>query len=230
MNLRIKVGVDHFHDVRTMSDIDVVMLARSVELDIAVDLVGFTQNCRPNMFAEGSAPVQVSFLGYPGTMGVDYMDYLIADHTLIPEEKQHHYSEKIVYMPNSYQVNVSKRSVSETSLLRHELGLPNTGFVFCCFNNSFKITPTTFTGWMRILKAVENSVLWLFENNNNATKNLIKEAMKFGINEDRLVFAKYMPPEKHLNRIKQVDLFIDSTSLQMRILRPVMHFEWDCQC
>jgi predicted O-linked N-acetylglucosamine transferase (SPINDLY family) len=210
MNLRIKVGVDHFHDVRTMSDIDVVMLARSVELDIAVDLVGFTQNCRPNMFAEGSAPVQVSFLGYPGTMGIDYMDYLIADHTLIPEEKQHHYSEKIVYMPNSYQVNVSKRSVSETSLLRHELGLPNTGFVFCCFNNSFKITPSTFTGWMRILKAVKGSVLWLFENNNNATKNLKKEAMKFGINEDRLVFAKYMPPEKHLNRIKQVDLFIDS--------------------
>ena len=210
MNLRIKVGVDHFHDVRTMSDIDVVMLARSVELDIAVDLVGFTQNCRPNMFAEGSAPVQVSFLGYPGTMGVDYMDYLIADRTLIPEEKQHHYSEKIVYMPNSYQVNVSKRSVSETSLLRHELGLPNTGFVFCCFNNSFKITPSTFTGWMRILKAVKGSVLWLFENNNNATKNLKKEAMKFGINEDRLVFATYMPPEKHLNRIKQVDLFIDS--------------------
>ena len=210
MNLRIKAGVDYFHDVRTMSDIDVAMLSRSVELDIAVDLGGFTQNCRTNIFAEGSAPVQVNFLGYPGTMAADYMDYLIADRTLIPEEKQHHYSEKIVYMPNSYQVNVSKRSVSETSLLRHELGLPNTGFVFCCFNNNFKITPSTFTGWMRILKAVEGSVLWLFENNNIAAKNLKKEAMKFGINEDRLVFATYMPAEEHLNRIKQADLFIDT--------------------
>ena len=113
-------------------------------------------------------------------------------------------------MPNSYQVNVSKRSVSETSLLRNKLGLPNTGFVFCCFNNNYKITPPTFTGWMRILAAVDDSVLWLFENNNNATKNLKKEAIKFGINEDRLVFATYMSPEKHLNRIKQVDLFIDS--------------------
>ena len=178
INLRIKVGVDHFHDVRTMSDTDVVMLARSVELDIAVDLVGFTQNCRPNMFAEGSAPVQVNFLGYPGTMAADYMDYLIADRTLIPKENQKYYSEKIVYMPNSYQVNASKKSVSKTSLLRHELGLPNTGFVFCCFNNSFKITPSTFAGWMRILKAVSGSVLWLFENNNNATKNLKKEAKK----------------------------------------------------
>jgi len=210
MNLRIKAGVDHFHDVLTMSHKDVAMLARSVEIDIAVDLGGFTSNCRTNIFAEGSAPVQVNFLGYPGTMGVNYMNYLIADRTLIPEEKQHHYSEKIVYMPNSYQVNVSKRSVSETSLLRHELGLPNTGFVFCCFNNTFKITPPTFAGWMRILKAVEDSVLWLFENNNNTVKNLKKEAMKFGINEDRLVFATHMPVEDHLNRIQLADLFIDT--------------------
>jgi predicted O-linked N-acetylglucosamine transferase (SPINDLY family) len=210
MNLRIKAGVDYFHDVRTMSDIDVAMLSRSVKLDIAVDLGGFTQNCRTNIFAEGSAPVQVSFLGYPGTMAADYMDYLIADRTLIPKEKQHHYSEKIVYMPNSYQVNVSKISVSETSLLRHELGLPDIGFVFCCFNNNYKITPSTFSGWMRILKAVKGSVLWLFENSNSAAKNLKKEAMKFGINEDRLVFATHMPAEEHLNRIKQADLFIDT--------------------
>jgi predicted O-linked N-acetylglucosamine transferase (SPINDLY family) len=210
MNLRIKVGVDHFYDVRTMSDIDTAILARSVELDIAVDLGGFTQLSRPRIFAMSAAPLQVNFLGYPGTMGVDYMNYLIADRTLIPEEKQHHYSEKIVYMPNSYQVNVSKRSVSETPLLRHEFGLPSTGFVFSCFNNSFKITPSTFTVWMRILKAVRGSVLWLFENNKNAAKNLKKEAIKFGINGDRLVFAAHMPVEEHLNRIKQADLFIDT--------------------
>jgi len=207
---RVFLCFDQFVDVRLKSDREISLLARKMEIDIAIDLKGFTRNCRPNIFAEGSAPIQVSYLGYPGTMAADYMDYLIADRTLIPEEKQHHYSEKIVYMPNSYQVNVSKRSVSETSLLRHELGLPNTGFVFCCFNNNYKITPSTFTGWMRILKAVEDSVLWLFENNNNTSKNLKKEAMKFGINEDRLVFATHMPVEEHLNRIKQADLFIDS--------------------
>jgi predicted O-linked N-acetylglucosamine transferase (SPINDLY family) len=135
---------------------------------------------------------------------------LIADRTLISEDKQHYYSEKIVYMPNSYQVNVSKRSVSETSLLHHELGLPNKGFVFCCFNNNYKITPSTFSGWMRILAAVDDGVLWLFENNTTTTENLKKEAMKFGINKDRLVFATHMPVEEHLNRIKQADLFIDT--------------------
>nr|AAR38495.1 TPR repeat protein [uncultured marine bacterium 583] len=207
---RVFLCFDQFVDVRLKSDREVSLLARKMEIDIAIDLKGFTRGCRPNIFAEGCAPIQVSYLGYPGTMAANYMDYLIADHTLISEEKQHHYSEKIVYMPNSYQVNVSKRSVSETSLLRYELGLPNTGFIFCCFNNNYKITPSTFTGWMRILKAVEDSVLWLFENNNNTAKNLKKEAIKFGINEDRLVFATHMPVEDHLNRIKQADLFIDT--------------------
>nr|AAR38498.1 TPR repeat protein [uncultured marine bacterium 583] len=207
---RVFLCFDQFVDVRLKSDREISLLARKMEIDIAVNLGGYTQDSRTGIFAMSAAPIQVSYLGYPGTMAADYMDYLIADHTLIPEEKQHHYSEKIVYMPNSYQVNVSKRSVSETSLLRYELGLPNTGFIFCCFNNSYKITPSTFTGWMRILKAVEDSVLWLFENNNNTAKNLKKEAIKFGINEDRLVFAKYMPVEDHLNRIKQADLFIDT--------------------
>ena len=207
---RVFLCFDQFVDVRLKSDREISLLARKMEIDIAIDLKGFTRNCRPNIFAEGCAPIQVSFLGYPGTMGVGYMDYLIADHMLIPEEKQHHYSEKIAYMPNSYQVNVSKRSVSEASLLRHELGLPSTGFVFCCFNNSYKITPSTFTGWMRILNSVEDSVLWLYEKNNKTTKNLIREARKFGINEDRLVFATHMPVEEHLNRIKEADLFIDT--------------------
>jgi len=209
---RILLCFDQFVDVRLKSDREISLLARKMEIDIAIDLKGFTQDCQPNIFAEGSAPIQVSYLGYPGTMAANYMDYLIADHTLIPEEKQQHYSEKIVYMPGSYQVNVSKRSVSKASLLRHELGLPNTGFIFCCFNNNYKIIPSVFTGWMRILEAVEDSVLWLFSNygNTSTTKNLKKEAREFGINEDRLVFATYMPIEEHLNRIKQADLFIDT--------------------
>jgi predicted O-linked N-acetylglucosamine transferase (SPINDLY family) len=207
---RVFLCFDQFVDVRLKSDREISSLARKMEIDIAIDLKGYTRNCRPNIFAEGCAPIQVSYLGYPGTMSANYIDYLIADHTLIPEDKQLHYSEKIVYMPNSYQVNVSKRSVSETSLLRHELGLPNTSFVFCCFNNNYKITPSTFTGWMRILAAVDDGVLWLFENNKDTAKNLKKEAMKFGINEDRLVFATHMSVEEHLNRIKQADLFIDT--------------------
>ena len=209
---RVLLCFDQFKDVRLKSDREISLLARKMEIDIAIDLKGFTQDCRPNIFAEGSAPIQVSYLGYPGTMAADYMDYLIADRTLIPEEKQQYYSEKIVYMPNSYQVNVSKRSVSEASLLHHELGLPNTGFIFCCFNNNYKITPSVFTGWMRILKTVEDSVLWLFSNysNTSTTKNLKKEAMKFGINKDRLVFATNVQIEEHLNRIKQADLFIDT--------------------
>ena len=207
---RIFFCFDQFVDVRLKSDREISLLARKMEIDIAIDLKGFTRNCRTNIFAEGSAPIQVSYLGYPCTMAADYIDYLIADSILIPEEKQQHYSEKIVYMPNSYQVNVSKRNISETSLMRHEFGLPDTGFVFCCFNNNYKITPTIFAGWMRILKAVENSVLWLIESNKVASKNLIKEAKKFGINEDRLVFATYATVEEHLNRIKLADLFIDT--------------------
>jgi predicted O-linked N-acetylglucosamine transferase (SPINDLY family) len=113
-------------------------------------------------------------------------------------------------MPHSYQVNTSAINAPKTSFLRQELGLPKTGFIFCCFNNNYKITPTTFTGWMRILKAVEDSVLWLFESSNISIKNLKKEAIKFGINENRLVFAKFMPNEEHLTRIQQADLFIDT--------------------
>jgi len=207
---RVLLCFDQFVDVRLKSDREISLLARKMEIDIAMDLGGYTANCRTGIFAISAAPIQVSYLGYPGTMAADYMDYLVADQTIIPEENQKYYSEKIVYMPNSYQVNVSKRSVSEASLLRHELGLPSTGFVFCCFNNNYKITPPTFAGWMRILKAVEDSVLWLIESNNNTTKNLKKEAMKFGINEDRLIFATYMPVEEHLSRIQLADLFIDT--------------------
>jgi predicted O-linked N-acetylglucosamine transferase (SPINDLY family) len=201
---------DQFVDVRFKSDREIAVLAGAMKIDIAVDLKGFTTDSRAGIFAERSAPIQVNYLGYPGTMAADYIDYLIADRTLIPEDKQQHYSEKIVYLPNSYLVNVSKRSVTETALTRQELGLPDTGFVFCCFNNNYKITPTTFAGWMRILKAVEGSVLWLFESNSSAVKNLRKEAVKFGVNEGRLIFAKHMPIADHLNRIQRADLFIDT--------------------
>ena len=210
MNLRIKAGVDHFIDVRTLSDKEVAMLSRSIEIDIAVDLSGYTGGCRTEIFALQAAPIQVSYLGYPGTMAADYMHYLIADRTVITDHQQQYYSEKIVYLPNSYLVNISKIKVSERVLTRQEHGLPDTSFIFCCFNNSFKVTPTTFAGWMRILKAVEDSVLWLFEDNSTTIENLRKEAVKLDINEDRLIFAKHMPVEEHLNRLQLANLFLDT--------------------
>jgi protein O-GlcNAc transferase len=207
---RVLLSFDDFIDVSLLSNEDVALLSREMEIDIAIDLKGYTQDCRPGIFAKTAAPIQVSYLGYPGTMAVDYMDYLIADQTLIPEESQQHYSEKIIYMPDSYQVNVSQRSVSEISISRLDLGLPEKGFVFCSFNNAYKITPSTFALWMRILKIVNDSVLWLLVSNDETAKNLTKEAEKSGINKNRLVFAKYVPVEEHLNRIKHADLFVDN--------------------
>ena len=201
---------DKFIDVRRKSDLEVSMIAREMEIDIAVDLKGYTRDCRPKIFVESCAPIQVSFLGYPGTMATDFIDYLIADQTLIPKEKRAHYSEKIAYMPYSYQVNVSNRDVSQDPVSRYEHGLPKKGFVFCCFNNNYKITISVFSVWMRILLAVEDSVLWLLENESITKKNLIQEAEKFGINKDRLVFAKMVLVEDHLSRIRLADLFIDT--------------------
>jgi len=210
MNLRIKKGVDHFHEVRAMSYADTAMLARSVELDIAVDLGGYTANCRTGIFAMSAAPIQISYIGYLGTMGANYYDYLVADQTIIPEENQQYYSEKIVYMPNSYQVNMSNISASEPSLSRHELGLPETGFVFCCFNNNFKITPTTFDSWARILKQVDDSVLLIYISKESARINLTKEIVLRGIQPSRLIFAERVPMPEYLARYRVVDLFLDT--------------------
>ena len=209
MNLRIKAGVDHFHDVRMMSHKDVAMLARSIELDIAVDLGGFTQNARTEIFAMSAAPIQISYIGYLGTMGANYYDYLVADETLIPEEKQHHYSEKIIYLPN-YQINDSKQSPSTIIFSRQDLGLPETGFVFCCFNNTFKFTPTTFDGWGRILEQVEGSVLLIYIKNESAKINLTKEIVLRGIDPSRLIFGERLPKPEYLARYRVADLFLDT--------------------
>ena len=201
---------DEFLDVRDKTDQEISVMSKKLKIDIAIDLKGFTRDCRPNIFAENCAPVQVSYLGYPGTMGADYIHYLIADKTLIPKDKQSHYVEKIVYMPDTYQINMTKRDISEILLFRNDLGLPDNGFVFCCFNNTYKITPPTFISWMQILHAVNGSVLWLFESNSNSANNLKKEAMKYGVDENRLIFAPHMPVEEHLNRICFADLFLDT--------------------
>src|SRR5262249_20613314 len=153
-------------------------MARDAGIDIAIDLKWYTQGGRGGIFAHGAAPLQVSFLGYPATTGAPFIDYLIADPVLIPPEHRQFYSEKIVTLPPSYQVNDDKRKISEKRFTRAELGLPDDAFVFCAFNNPFKITPDVFAIWMRLLAGVENSVLWLFEGSKAAADNLCAEAAR----------------------------------------------------
>ena len=210
MQVRLEQSFDRFIDASAMSDMQIAQLSRELKIDIAIDLKGFTQNCRTGIFAYRAAPIQVSYLGYPGTMAVEYMDYLIADRVLIPEQSQAAYSEKIVYLPNSYQVNDRQRVISDKVFTREELGLPTQGFVFCSFNNNYKILPVTFESWMRILKAVEGSVLWLYEDNQTATMNLRHEAKSRGIDSSRLIFAQRMPLSEHLARHRVADLFLDA--------------------
>ena len=210
MRQRLEKSFDQLIEVGRKSDVEVAKLSRDLNIDIAVDLKGFTEDARTGIFSYRAAPIQVNYLGYPGTMGADYIDYIIADKTLIPLDAQSSYSEKVVYLPNSYQVNDRKRAIAEKQFTRHELGLPEDGFVFCCFNNNFKILPATFTSWMRILKAVEGSVLWLLQDNPWAVENLKKEALKQGVDAQRLVFAERMPLPEHLARHRQADLFLDT--------------------
>jgi|APSaa5957512535_1039671.scaffolds.fasta_scaffold25625_1 protein O-GlcNAc transferase len=210
MNLRVKKGVDKFHNINLMSDLDVINLSRSIEVDIAIDLAGYTQNSRTELFAQRLAPIQVNYLGYTGTSGASYMDYIIADSTIIKDSKE--YSENIVFMPNSYMVNDILQKKEVNSLTREDVGLPEDKFIFCCFNNHYKILPDVFSCWMRILTAVEESVLWLSDSNDFASNNLIKEAQKNGIDKDRIIFAPQLPSRMdHLSRVQLADLFLDTS-------------------
>jgi protein O-GlcNAc transferase len=210
MRQRLTAAFDHFVDVRTRSDREVAQLSRDLQIDIAVDLKGFTEQARTGIFAHRAAPLQVSYLGYPGTMAAPYIDYLIADPTLIPPASRPHYTERIVYLPHSYQANDRKRPVAEQHFTRAELGLPPRGFVFCCFNNTYKVTPDTFDVWMRIVKRTAGSVLWLLADSETATVNLRREAEARGVSGARLVFAPRMPLAQHLARQRAADLFLDT--------------------
>jgi predicted O-linked N-acetylglucosamine transferase (SPINDLY family) len=210
MRARISQAVDQFIDASTMPDRAVAALARELGVDIAVDLKGITQDSRPGIFAHRAAPVQVNYLGYPASMGASYIDYVIADATVIPPGHHQYYAEKVVNLPGSYQVNDRQRAIAEREFTREELGLPPTGFVFCCFNNNYKITPATFASWMRILAAVEGSVLWLLEDHPIAASNLRAHAARHGIAAERLVFAPRMPLDQHLARHRLAGLFLDT--------------------
>ena len=210
MRQRCVNAVDHFHDVTKLSDQAITKLARDLEIDIAVDLKGHTQDGRMGIFALRAAPIQISYLGYPGTSGADYMDYIVADPILIPEASHIFYTEKIIFLPNSYQANDSKRAISKKVFSKSELGLPEKGFIFCCFNASYKISPSMFDSWCRILKKVDGSVLWLFEANPTVKENLIKEASTRGIDSHRLVFSGHIENSEHLARQSLADLFLDT--------------------
>ena len=206
---RLEEGFDQFLDVKDQTAQEIAILARQMEIDIAIDLGGFTSDCRTEIFAMRAAPIQLSYIGYLGSMGANYFDYLIADPTIIPKTQQHYYAEKIVYLP-SYQANDTKREISEKRFTRSELGLPLNGFVFCCFNSVYKITPSTFDSWMRILLSLEDSVLFLLDENETATNNLKKQAKLRGVSENRLIFAKPLPLPEYLARYRIADLFLDT--------------------
>ena len=209
---RLTSCFDHFHDVEGLSDQAIVKMARDMQLDIAIDLSGFTQHSRTGLFAQRVAPIQVNYLGYAGTMGANFMDYILADETVIPRENMKFFDEKIAYLPNSFMPSDSSRVISRKVFTREELNLPKDSFVFCCFNNSYKISPDIFASWMNILKAVDNSVLWFSKNNEDARENLLKEARKYNIAPERLIFATVIDRmDEHLARYRCADLFLDTS-------------------
>lgn len=207
---RLVAAFDRFYDVQTKNDEEVTQLLGDLQVDIAVDRNGHSSGNRMGIFARRPAPIQVGFLGYPGTSGTNFIDYIIADEMVVPLEQQQSFTEKIVHLPDCYQANDRKRQITENIPMRRGVGLPEHGFVFCCFNNSFKIIPTMFDRWMRILKQVEGSVLWLLAANAAGESNLRKEAETRGVNPDRLIFARRVPMPDHLARSRQADLFLDT--------------------
>jgi protein O-GlcNAc transferase len=210
MRARLEKAFTRFVDVAGKSDGEIAALLKELEIDIAVDLKGYTSQARPSIFARRVAPVQASYLGYPGTMGGKFIDYLLADATVIPEGDEGFYSEKIARLPVCYQANDNTRPIAGVSASRAESGLPEDAVVFCCFNNSYKILPDIFAIWMALLAQVEGSVLWLMDENPATTRNLRREAERRGIAPSRLVFAPRLPPERHLARHACADLFLDT--------------------
>ena len=207
---RVKKSFDVFINARTMSDDEIAALIKKAKIDILVDLTGFTVGGRPGICARRPAPLQLNFFGFSATMGADYYDYIVADETVIPSSHQAFYSEKVISLPDTYMPNDRNRPIADRVFTRAEAGLPDTGFVFCCFNNNYKILPEVFDSWMRILGQVEHSVLWLFEDNPAAATNLRREAAARGIAADRLVFAKRIPVADHLARQRLAGLFLDT--------------------
>jgi predicted O-linked N-acetylglucosamine transferase (SPINDLY family) len=208
---RLVAACDRFHDVEARDEQETAALIHDLNVDIAVDLGGHTENARAGIFQRRPAPLQVSYLGYTGTMGVDFIDYVIADRVALPIELAPYFTENIVHLPDCFLVNDATKAISPDTPTRAAAGLPEDGFVFCCFNNSFKISAETFSTWMRLLAAVDHSVLWLSQMNGSATANLRSAASAAGIDPRRIVFAPRVPSmADHLARQRLADLFVDT--------------------
>jgi len=207
---RIIRGVDQFIDVRSKTDDEVATLIHDMKVDIVVDRSGYTVNTRPGIFARRPAPVQVNYIGFPGSLGATWYDYVIADRIVLPFDQQPYYTEKIVHLPVSYLGNDSRRAIADETPSRQQMGLPENGFVFCCFNNVYKVAPATFEVWMRLLRRVDGSVLWLLGEGDSAIRNLRNQAAERGIEPKRLIFVSRAKLDVHLARHRLADLFLDT--------------------
>ena len=210
MHARLARAFDRFVDIGALSHREAARLIHADEVDILLDLKGYTHHARPAISAHRPAPVQVSYLGYPATMGVDFIDYIIVDPFVVPAGQQPFFSERLVHLPGSYQVNDRRRVVARARTSRQDHGLPPEGLVLCSFNNSYKISPVLFDIWMRLLRSAPGSVLWLLETNALVRGNLQSEAGKRGVDSARLIFAPVVPPAEHLGRHQHADLFLDT--------------------
>jgi predicted O-linked N-acetylglucosamine transferase (SPINDLY family) len=207
---RIEAAVPAIIGISRLDDQSAAAVIRDHEIDILINLNGYFGEERTGVFAERAAPIQVNYLGFPGTLGAPYMDYIIADSCVIPPGEEGFYTEKVVYLPECYQANDDNKQIAERTFSREECGLPAESFVFCCFNNNYKITPAVFNCWMGVLRWVDKSVLWLLEDNVSAVSNLRKEAAARRVNPERLVFAKRIPLAEHLARHRLAGLFLDT--------------------
>ncbi|PIL21630.1 hypothetical protein P775_02930 [Puniceibacterium antarcticum] len=210
MRKLVERNVDHFVEITQKENSDIVEMARGYELDIAIDLNGYTQNTRSDLFQFRLAPIQINYLGYPSTTGATFMDYMVADPISLPQSERKFYSENIIYMPDSWVPYDDCREISRCKTTPSDFGLPEDAFVFCCFNNSYKISPREFNIWMRILTNVPDSVLWLFSSNKWVEKNLRREAVVRNVDPERLIFAEKIPHAEYLARYRHADLFLDT--------------------
>lgn len=207
---RVRSAADNFHDVRPLRDQDIAHLARDRGIDVAIDLNAYTRNGRLGIFANRAAPLQINYLGYPGTSGAPFIDYIIADPVLIPPSAHRDFSEQVIALPHCYQPNDDRRPIADATPSRQEAGLPERGVVFCCFNNSYKITSAEFDVWAGLLRQVDGSVLWLLKCGDVAEANLRREAAQRGVDPSRLSFAPSLPLAQHLARHRLADLFLDT--------------------
>jgi len=209
MTKRISIAFDKFFDVKNISDQDIISQSKDLKIDIAIDLAGHTADNRTNIFVNRVAPIQINFLGHPGSIG-PYIDYIVADKNLIPDKNQKFYFEKIIYMPDCYQPHDSKKNIRNNNYDRKKFNLPESNFLYCCFNNIYKINPLIFNSWMRILKKTKNTALCLLEGNESCKENLLAEALKRGIDTNRIFFSPHVDYEDIFQRFKLCDLFLDT--------------------